>query len=109
MTEPFECGDPAGLIGYLYGAAGFISFELQLPMALNTALFFLAACFAILAAHPNEGVTALFVSDSAGGAITRRLLRARGRPMRALLESVLPPETSGRARAIIDAAADATP
>src|SRR5690606_26646359 len=44
--------------------------------------------------------------DDTVAAITRRLLRARGRPMRALLESVLPPETSGRARAIIDAAAD---
>ena len=39
-------------------------------------------------------------------AISRRLRSARGRPMRALLEQVLPPETSGRARAIIDAAAD---
>jgi AraC-like DNA-binding protein len=39
-------------------------------------------------------------------AIGRRLRSARGRPMRALLEQVLPPETSGRARAIIDAAAD---
>jgi PAS domain S-box-containing protein len=64
------------VIGYLYGAAGFISFQLQLPMALNTALFFLAACFALLAAQPNEGVTALLVTDSAGGAITRRLLPA---------------------------------
>jgi PAS domain S-box-containing protein len=64
------------VIGYLYGAAGFITFQLQLPMALNTALFFLAACFALLAAQPDEGVTALFVTDSAGGAITRRLLPA---------------------------------
>lgn len=43
--------------------------------------------------------------DTAEG-IRRRLMRARSRPMRALLESVLPPETSGRARAILDAAAD---
>ncbi|MGI9182541.1 MAG: ATP-binding protein [Longimicrobiaceae bacterium] len=64
------------VIGYLYDAAGFITFQLQLPMALNTALFFLAACFALVAAHPNEGVMALFVSDSAGGKITRRLLPA---------------------------------
>lgn len=39
-------------------------------------------------------------------ALVRRLHGARGRPMRALIEQVLPPETSGRARAIIDAAAD---
>jgi PAS domain S-box-containing protein len=64
------------VIGYLYGAAGFITFQLQLPMALNTAFFFLLACFALVAGHPNEGVMTLFVSDSAGGAITRRLLPA---------------------------------
>ncbi|HEX2191136.1 MAG TPA: PAS domain S-box protein [Longimicrobiaceae bacterium] len=64
------------VIGYLYGAAGFITFQLELPMALNTALFFLLACFALLAAQPDEGVLALFVTDSAGGAITRRLLPA---------------------------------
>jgi PAS domain S-box-containing protein len=62
--------------GYLYNAAGLTSFQLQLPMALNTALFFLAVCFALVAAHPNEGAMALFVSDSAGGTITRRLLPA---------------------------------
>src|SRR5690606_26096333 len=45
--------------------------------------------------------------DDTVSAIERRLLGARGRPMRGLLERVLPPETSGRARAIIDAAADA--
>jgi AraC-like DNA-binding protein len=44
--------------------------------------------------------------DDTVPAITRRLHAARGRPMRALLEQVLPPETSGRARAIIEAAAD---
>jgi AraC-like DNA-binding protein len=44
--------------------------------------------------------------DDTVAAIARRLDGARGRPMRALLEQVLPPETSGRARAIIDAAAD---
>lgn len=64
------------VIGYLYNAAALITFQLQLPMALNTALFFLTACFAIVAARPDEGVMALFVSDSAGGALTRRLLPA---------------------------------
>lgn len=44
--------------------------------------------------------------DDTVHAIARRLRGARGRPMRALLEQVLPPETSGRARAIIDCAAD---
>lgn len=44
--------------------------------------------------------------DDTVEALRRRLRGARGRPLRALLEQVLPPETSGRARAIIDAAAD---
>jgi PAS domain S-box-containing protein len=64
------------VIGYLYNAAGLTTFQLQLPMALNTALFFLAACFALVAAHPNQGAMALFVSNSAGGTITRYLLPA---------------------------------
>lgn len=64
------------VIGYLYDAAGLITFQLQLPMALNTALFFLAACFALVAGHPDQGAMARFVSDSAGGTIARRLLPA---------------------------------
>jgi signal transduction histidine kinase/CheY-like chemotaxis protein len=64
------------VIGYLYGAIGFITFHLKLPMALNTAFFFLAASFALVASRPDEGVTALFASDTAGGRLTRRLLPA---------------------------------
>jgi PAS domain S-box-containing protein len=64
------------VIGYLYGTTGFITFQLQLPMALNTALFFLAASFALIGARPDQGVVALFVSGSPGGAITRRFLPA---------------------------------
>jgi AraC-like DNA-binding protein len=44
--------------------------------------------------------------DDTSYAITQRLRAARGRPLRALIEQVLPPETSGRARAIIEAATD---
>jgi AraC-like DNA-binding protein len=44
--------------------------------------------------------------DDTPYSISRRLQAARGRPMRALLEEVLPPETSGRARAILEAATD---
>lgn len=44
--------------------------------------------------------------DDTPYAITQRLRAARGRPLRALLESVLPPETPGRARAILEAATD---
>lgn len=44
--------------------------------------------------------------DDTPKAIARRLRAARGRPLRALLEQILPPEVSGRARSIIDAACD---
>jgi AraC-like DNA-binding protein len=44
--------------------------------------------------------------DDTPYAISQRLRAARGRPLRALLESVLPPETPGRARAIMEAATD---
>ncbi len=44
--------------------------------------------------------------DDTPFSIGRRLQAARGRPLRALLEEVLPPETSGRARAILEAATD---
>lgn len=44
--------------------------------------------------------------DDTPYSIGQRLRAARGRPLRALLEEVLPPETSGRARAILEAATD---
>lgn len=44
--------------------------------------------------------------DDTPHSIARRLRSAQGRPLRALLEQILPPEVSGRARAIIDAACD---
>jgi AraC-like DNA-binding protein len=44
--------------------------------------------------------------DDTPYSIALRLRAARGRPMRALLEAVLPPETTGRARAILEAATD---
>jgi AraC-like DNA-binding protein len=44
--------------------------------------------------------------DDTAYAIGQRLRQARGRPLLALLESVLPPDTSGRARAILEASVD---
>lgn len=44
--------------------------------------------------------------DDTPFSISQRLKGARGRPLRALLEEVLPPETSGRARSILEAASD---
>jgi AraC-like DNA-binding protein len=44
--------------------------------------------------------------DDTPQAISHRLKAARGRPLLALLEQVLPPDTSGRARAILEASVD---
>jgi AraC-like DNA-binding protein len=44
--------------------------------------------------------------DDTPAAISHRLKAARGRPLMALLEQVLPPDTSGRARAILEASVD---
>jgi AraC-like DNA-binding protein len=40
------------------------------------------------------------------GALVQRFRQSQGRPLKALLEQVLPPDTPGRARAIVDAAAE---
>jgi AraC-like DNA-binding protein len=50
-------------------------------------------------------VISLGHDDTATG-LTHRLRQARGRPMRSRLENLLPHDTSGRARAILDAAVD---
>lgn len=44
--------------------------------------------------------------DDTVAAMARRFRLARGRPLKALLEQVLPTDTSGRARALLDAAAE---
>ena len=44
--------------------------------------------------------------DDSNLALLQRFRQSHGRPLRALLEQVLPPETPGRARAIVDAAAE---
>lgn len=44
--------------------------------------------------------------DDTVTAMSRRFRMAQGRPLKALLEQVLPPETSARARALLDAAAE---
>lgn len=44
--------------------------------------------------------------DDTHTALLQRFRQSHGRPLRALLEQVLPPDTPGRARAIVDAAAE---
>src|SRR4051812_1180785 len=44
--------------------------------------------------------------DDTPQALLQRFRQSQGRPLKALLENTLPPETPGRARAIVDAAAE---
>jgi AraC-like DNA-binding protein len=44
--------------------------------------------------------------DDTQTALLQRFRQSHGRPLRALLEDILPPDTPGRARAIVDAAAE---
>src|SRR5262249_22082291 len=57
-------------VGELYAIAGYI------PMALPTAIAFLALGVAILCARPDRGVMAAIVSDHPGGTLARQLLPA---------------------------------
>jgi PAS domain S-box-containing protein len=62
------------LIGYLYQASYLYSVGSYIPMALHTAVFFLLFAIGVLLAQSDDGVVALFMSDSPGGAVARRLL-----------------------------------
>ena len=72
----------AGLIallsvtGYLYGATSFYGVEGYVPMALNTALGMGLLCLGVLSSRPGHHPTAVFVSETAGGVLARRLLPA---------------------------------
>lgn len=62
-------------IGHIYGVPHLLQF---LPgssaIAFNAALGMLALTFAILFARPASGVTAILISDTAGGVLARRML-----------------------------------
>ena len=62
------------LIGYLYQASYLYSVGSYIPMALHTAGFFLLFAIGVLLAQSDDGVVALFMSDTPGGAVARRLL-----------------------------------
>jgi signal transduction histidine kinase/CheY-like chemotaxis protein len=57
-------------VGELYAIAGYI------PMALPTAIAFLAQGIAILCARPDRGLMAVIASDRLGGRLARQLLPA---------------------------------
>lgn len=65
-----------GVIGYAYNVISFSRIASHIPMALNTALAFTVLCAGILCARPDRGLMSIITSDSAGGAMARRLLPA---------------------------------
>ncbi len=64
------------VVGYAYGVTYLYGLPAFIPMALNTALAFLALSLGILCARPDRGLMTLFTSESAGGSVARRLLPA---------------------------------
>ena len=71
----------AGLIAFLALAGYAYSVPLYgvrsyIPMALNTALAFVALCAGFLAARPTAGPMAIVTSEHAGGALARSMLPA---------------------------------
>jgi len=63
-----------GLLGYAYGIDSFYKFSFYKPMALHTAIAFMLLAIGLLSARPSCGFMTVFVSDSEGGIMARRLL-----------------------------------
>lgn len=64
------------LIGYAYGVKSLYGVSSYIPMALHTALTFIALLAGLLCARPDRGLIAIVVSNRVGGVIVRRLLPA---------------------------------
>jgi PAS domain S-box-containing protein len=64
------------LIGYAYRELFLYRIGSSIPMALNTAVCFVLLNAALLCQRPDRGIMAVITSDTAGGAIARRLLPA---------------------------------
>jgi PAS domain S-box-containing protein len=62
------------LTGYIFGVTVFYRFINLRPMAPHTAVSFLILALALLGARPGQGLTRVLFSDTAGGAMLRRLL-----------------------------------
>lgn len=64
------------LMGYAYGVKSFYGIGAYIPMALHTAGTFLIVAAGVLIARPSHGLMAVFLSESSGGVMLRRLLPA---------------------------------
>ena len=64
------------VLGYVYGVGELYGVARYIPMALPTALGFLALSVGALCARPDRGLMQVVTSDEAGGVLARRLLPA---------------------------------
>jgi signal transduction histidine kinase/ActR/RegA family two-component response regulator len=62
------------LVGYAYHVRAFYGLTSFIPMALNTAVAFLALSIGILLTRPDRGLARVFTSEDLGGMVARRLL-----------------------------------
>lgn len=64
------------ILGYAYGVLAFYGVGSYIPMALNTALVFIALCLAIFTTYPNQALMAVLIGVDSGSIMARRLLLA---------------------------------
>jgi len=64
------------LLGYVYGVGALYGIARYIPMALPTAIAFLALSLGALWARPQRGLVAVVTADHPGGVLARRLLPA---------------------------------
>jgi signal transduction histidine kinase/CheY-like chemotaxis protein len=64
------------LLGYVYGVGALYGVARYIPMALPTAIVFLALSLGALWANPQRGIVAVVTADHPGGVLARRLLPA---------------------------------
>ena len=64
------------LLGYLYGNAIFYKVGTLVSFPFNAALNFLLLSLGLLLVHPDRGVVAVFVEETLGGLLARRLFPA---------------------------------
>ncbi|HEY1276244.1 MAG TPA: response regulator [Thermoleophilaceae bacterium] len=64
------------LLGYVYGVGALYGVARYIPMALPTAIAFLALSIGTLWARPQRGLVAVVTADHPGGVLARRLLPA---------------------------------
>ena len=62
------------LVGYAYGVRALYAVDPFSSVALHTGLGLLALALGILCARPERGMVAVFIGDTAGGAMARRLI-----------------------------------